>query len=170
MTNNTIISSSRTNIMKPCIVCRCSSRRLSSRGANDQRPVELVAAVPAQSMVKIIEVPQITLGNNQFVEKPSRDAVILMPKVVTHHHQVEIEQIVVFYELQQRECMVAHSLSFPGEVVHGPLVVKAKEVVVNTTKLVFADRSEDGEKEVLAPIVDVVVCGGGVIVSHRPVC
>ena len=29
-------------------------------GANDQRPVELAAAVPAQSIVKIIEVPQIT--------------------------------------------------------------------------------------------------------------
>ena len=103
MTNNTIISSSRTNIMKPCIVCRCSSRRLSSRGANDQRPVELVAAVPAQSMVKIIEVPQITLGNNQFVEKPSRDEVILMPKVVTHHHQVEIEQIVDFFTCDSNE-------------------------------------------------------------------
>ena len=30
----------------------------------------------------------------------------------------------------------------------------------------FADRSEDGEKEVIAPIVDVVVCGG-VFLSPR---
>ena len=62
--------------------------------------------------------------------------------------------------------MVAHSLSFPREVVHGLSVVKAKEVVLNTAKLVFADRSEDGEKEVIVAIVDVVVCGG-VFLSPR---
>ena len=34
----------------------------------------------------------------------------------------------------------------------------------------FVDRSEDGEKEVIAPIVDVVVCGGGALVSQSQAC
>ena len=51
-----------------------------STGANGQRPVELVGAAPAQSMAKIVVMPQISLGNNQLVQKPSQDEVILMPK------------------------------------------------------------------------------------------